>query len=461
MDNCQYYKGVDQIDSETTRILCSYMKEGGKTFKNKDPEGAALIQCCWHKGKPCPLMNVEVDKPAAGIEANTCEKEEPMEQQTFSTDVAESNSQISTERRERAVKLTRQIISNGNIAASCMVEMGRDLKTVRDERLFSEMGYESFEEYCEKKVGVGKRHGYNFIQVFERFGEEKLAQLQGLGITKLLDMAKLDDEEVSDLMQNNNVAELSTRELSAKIEEYRNKYEQLTLQLEEEKSKNAESASLKSQVEELKRFAAILNDDYNKALKEKAEAIKEHQSEMKKLTADRDKQINELKKKQTDYEELEQRYKEIASRPAEISEEERNALIQQGRDEMCKEKDKDWSNLVEMAKKATARNTEKKFNDEISSLKILNDALRKEADSAKDKLEKLKAENTTLQATSQGAPAPASSTRDKINFYLAQIQAAFNAALEVVDGAEESEREALRNALSKALDVMEENIYAE
>ena len=450
MDNCQYYKGVDQIDSETTRILCSYMKEGGKTFKNKDPEGAALIQCCWHKDKPCPLMNAEAEMPVADVEANTCEKEESMEQQTFSTEVAESNSQISTERQERAVKLTRQIISNGNIAASCMVEMGRDLKTVRDERLFSEMGYESFEEYCEKKVGVGKRHGYNFIQVFERFGEEKLAQLQGLGITKLLDMAKLDDEEVSDLMQNNNVAELSTRELSAKIEEYRNKYEQLTLQLEEEKSKNAESASLESQIEELRKQLEAARQA-NENMKSGAHNAEKHFEEQKAAL---------LKEKKA----LSEQVRKLESRPAEkaeISEEERNALIQQGRDEMCKEKDKDWSNLVEMAKKTTARNTEKKFNDEISSLKILNDALRKEADSAKDKLEKLKAENTTLQATAQSAPAPASGTRDKINFYLAQIQAAFNAALEVVDGAEESEREALRNALSKALDVMKENIYAE
>lgn len=450
MDNCQYYKGVDQIDSETTRILCSYMKEGGKTFKNKDPEGAALIQCCWHKDKPCPLMNAE--KPVAGIEANTCEKEEPMEQeqQTFSTEVTESNSQISTERQERAVKLTRQIISNGNIAASCMVEMGRDLKTVRDERLFSEMGYESFEEYCEKKVGVGKRHGYNFIQVFERFGEEKLAQLQGLGITKLLDMAKLDDEEVSDLMQNNNVAELSTRELSAKVEEYRNKYEQLTLQLEEEKSKNVESASLESRVEELRKQLEAARQA-NENMKSGAHNAEKHFEEQKAVL---------LKEKEA----LSEQVRKLESRPAEkaeISEEERTALIQQGRDEMCKEKDKDWSDLVEMAKKTTARNTEKKFSDEISSLKTLNDALRKEADSAKDKLEKLKAENTTLQATAQGAPAPASGTRDKINFYLAQIQAAFNAALEVVDGAEGSEREALRNALSKALDVMKENIYAE
>ena len=50
-------------------------------------------------------------------------------------------------------------------------------------------------------------------------------------------------------MQNNDVNALSVRELSAKVDEYRNKFEQLTLQLEEEKSKNAESDSLESQVE--------------------------------------------------------------------------------------------------------------------------------------------------------------------------------------------------------------------
>ena len=100
-----------------------------------------------------------------------------MEQQTFTTDVTTSNAQISSERQDRAAKLTQQIIANGKIAASSMIEMGRDLKTVRDERLFTELGFESFEEYCEKKCGIGKRHGYNFIQIYEKFGEEKLKQL--------------------------------------------------------------------------------------------------------------------------------------------------------------------------------------------------------------------------------------------------------------------------------------------
>lgn len=438
------YLGAMEFECEHTKMI----------FAEESKAGEWLEKCC---SAPEKCYHYRKAKEEEG---------QPVEQQTFTTEIAEkADTSISTERQDRATQLTQRIMANGKIAASSMIEMGRDLKVVRDERLFTEMGYENFEEYCEKKIGIGKRHGYNFIQIYEKFGEEKLGQLQQLGITKLLEIAKLDDEDADDLMRHNDVNALSVRELSAKVDEYRNKFEQLTLQLEEEKSKNAESASLESQVEELKRFAAMLNDDYNKALKEKAEAIKEHQSEMKKLTADRDKQINELKKKQTDYEELEQRYKEIASRPAEVSEEERNALIQQGRDEMCKKKDEDWSNAVELAKKTVTRETTKKFAEEINSLKTLNDELRKVADGAKesakkykDELEKQKAENVALQSNAQvvevPAPAPTSGARDKVKFYFKQIETAFTAATEAVSEADTEERAELTSALKKVLERM-------
>lgn len=437
------YLGAMEFECEHTKMI----------FAEESKAGEWLERCC---SAPENCYHYRKAKEEEG---------QPVEQQTFTTEITEKTDTMPTERQNRAAQLTQRILANGSIAANSMIEMGRDLKAVRDERLFTELGFGSFEEYCEKKVGIGKRHGYNFIQVYEKFGEEKLQQLQGLGITKLLEIAKLDDEDAEDLMRNNDVSGLSTRELSAEVEKYKNKYEQLTMLLEEEKSKNAESASLESQVEELKRFAAILNDDYNKALKEKAEAIKGHQSEMKKLTADRDKQINELKKKQTDYEELEQRYKEIASRPAEISEEERNVLIQQGRDEMCKEKDEDWSNVVELARKTATRNTEKKFTEEISSLKILNDELRKVADGAKesakkykDELEKQKAENAALQSNAQvveaPAPSPTSGARDKVKFYFKQIETAFTAATEAVSEADTEERAELTSALKKVLERM-------
>jgi hypothetical protein len=380
---------------------------------------------------------------------------EEEEQQTFTTEIAEkTDTSISTERQDRAAQLTQRIMANGKIAASSMIEMGRDLKTVRDERLFTEMGYENFEEYCEKKIGIGKRHGYNFIQIYEKFGEEKLGQLQQLGITKLLEIAKLDDEDADDLMQNNDVNALSVRELSAKVDEYRNKFEQLTLQLEEEKSKNAESDSLESQVEELRKQLEAARQA-NENMKSGAHNAEKHFEEQKAAL---------LKEKEA----LSEQIRELESRPtekAEISEEERNVLIQQGRDEMCKEKDEDWSNVVELARKTATRNTEKKFTEEISSLKILNDELRKVADGAKestkkykDEVEKLKAENAALQSTAQvvetPAPAPASGARDKVKFYFKQIETAFTAATEAVSEADTEERAEFTSALKKVLERM-------
>lgn len=382
------------------------------------------------------------------------EERQPVEQQTFTTEITEKTDTMPTERQNRAAQLTQRIMANGKIAASSMIEMGRDLKTVRDERLFTEMGYENFEEYCEKKIGIGKRHGYNFIQIYEKFGEEKLGQLQQLGITKLLEIAKLDDEDADDLMQNNDVNALSVRELSAKVDEYRNKFEQLTLQLEEEKSKNAESDSLESQVEELRKQLEAARQA-NENMKSGAHNAEKHFEEQKAAL---------LKEKEA----LSEQIRELESRPTEkteISEEERNALIQQGRDEMCKEKDEDWSNVVELARKTATRNTEKKFTEEISSLKILNDELRKVADGAKestkkymDEVEKLKAENAALQSNAQvvevPAPAPTSGARDKVKFYFKQIETAFTAATEAVSEADTEERAKLTSALKKVLERM-------
>lgn len=383
------------------------------------------------------------------------EEGQPVEQQTFTTEITEKTDTMPTERQNRAAQLTQRIMANGKIAASSMIEMGRDLKTVRDERLFTEMGYENFEEYCEKKIGIGKRHGYNFIQIYEKFGEEKLGQLQQLGITKLLEIAKLDDEDADDLMQHNDVNALSVRELSAKVDEYRNKFEQLTLQLEEEKSKNAESSSLESQVEELRKqleAAHQANEDMESGALNAEKRFEEQKAAL-------------LKEKEV----LSEQIRELESRPtekAEISEEERNALIQQGRDEMCKKKDEDWSNAVELAKKTVTRETTKKFTEEINSLKTLNDELRKVADGAKestkkykDEVEKLKAESAALQANAQSAaavsaPAPTSGARDKVKFYFKQIETAFTAATEAVSEADTEERAELTSSLKKVLERM-------
>lgn len=314
--------------------------------------------------------------------------------------LSQHNMQV-TERQERAIRLTQQIITNGNIAADCMVQMGRDLKAVRDERLYTEMGYESFEEYCEKKVGVGKRHGYNFIQVYERFGEQRLTQLQDLGITKLLEIAKLDNEDMEELMQNNDISQMSVRQVKAKIEEYEKRIEQLTIDLEDERGKN-------SDIE-----------------KSAAEA------------ADLESKINALK-----------------NRPVEVAVQEPTAEQMEHFRELGREEERQMQE--DRHKEELKALKENADNDRITAV---NAARKQAAEMYTAEIEKLKAENAVLQSNAQSAPTPGGGYKEQIRFLLAEISRAFESALGIVDEIEDSEEQTkYRSALERALKKLEESI---
>lgn len=381
------------------------------------------------------------------------EEGQPVEQQTFTTEIAENmDTQVSSERKKMAIELTSNIVVKYEIARKCIFEIARDLTRVKEERLFIEMGVGSFDEYCQKVAGFGDRQGRNFINIYKRFSEEEINEYKHLGSTKMAYMAELDDTDLGELMATHDLESVTTRELRKLVDEYKNKYEQITLLLDEEKSKNAESTSLESQVEELRKqleAAHQANEDMESGALNAEKRFEEQKAALLKENEVLSEQIRELESRPTE--------------KAEISEEERNALIQQGRDEMCKEKDEDWSNVVELARKTATRNTEKKFTEEISSLKILNDELRKVADGAKestkkykDEVAKLKAENAALQSNAQNSPAPTpmSGARDKVKFYFKQIESAFTAVTQAVSEADAEERTELTTALKKALERM-------
>lgn len=383
------------------------------------------------------------------------EEGQSVEQQTFTTEIAENmDTQVSSERKKMAIELTSNIVVKYEIARKCIFEIARDLTRVKEERLFIEMGVGSFDEYCQKVAGFGDRQGRNFINIYKRFSEEEINEYKHLGSTKMAYMAELDDTDLGELMATHDLESVTTRELRKLVDEYKNKYEQITLLLDEEKSKNAESTSLESQVEELRKqleAAHQANEDMESGALNAEKRFEEQKAALLKENEVLSEQIRELESRPTE--------------KAEISEEERNVLIQQGRDEMCKEKDEDWSNVVELARKTATLNTEKKFTEEINSLKTLNDELRKVADGAKestkkykDEVEKLKAENAALQSTAQvgetPAPAPTSGARDKVKFYFKQIETAFTAATEAVSEADTEERAELTSALKKVLERM-------
>lgn len=299
--------------------------------------------------------------------------------------------------KERANELHTRIKANAAVATQTILSIGRDLKIMRDEKLYIELGYTDFGVYCDKKAEVKKRQAYNFIKCYEKYGD-RLNELSGIGVTKLTLMTALDDEDREELIESGDAAALSTRELEKRIEELKNKYEQLTLQYDEAKT---EAESNESTLE-----------DYRKQI---------------------DKLSEELKNAET-------RNKELENRPVEVA-------VQQPSDEEIKKiKDEAMKSAQKAAQKAADAN-EKQHKEELEKLrtdlqKQYEQVSKENAEQSKQEIERLKSENAILQANAKKQQKAPDEAKARVKFYLAEMQNTFNSAAETVRSVEDEEQKA-------------------
>lgn len=142
-------------------------------------------------------------------------------------------------RTDEAKILHFEILKNGEDAAKAMVSFAKNLKTMRDKRLYTELGYDSFEGYTVKAVGLKKSQAYDYISALERLGENELESTAsiGIGITKIKLLSAFNPIERAEFIENNDVVEMSTRELKEKISQLTKQGEQLSFDLETERNK--------------------------------------------------------------------------------------------------------------------------------------------------------------------------------------------------------------------------------
>ena len=80
--------------------------------------------------------------------------------------IAIFESEMTAQKRE-AVELHFEIKKNGDLAAGYLCEFAASLKKMRDKRRYTELDFESFDDYVEQAVGIRKRQAYNYIQALE------------------------------------------------------------------------------------------------------------------------------------------------------------------------------------------------------------------------------------------------------------------------------------------------------
>lgn len=143
------------------------------------------------------------------------------------------NEIIVTEEHSRAVSLHRKIKANVQCAKETFLELGKSLKEMRDGKLYKELGYQNFEEYCEAEAEIGRAHGYRMIQIVENLPDDFVTSMLQIGTTKLSLLAMLDPADREELQQTVNVEEASVRELKAEIDTLKKEKKQLEVRNQE------------------------------------------------------------------------------------------------------------------------------------------------------------------------------------------------------------------------------------
>lgn len=166
----------------------------------------------------------------------------------------------------RAHTLHQRVITSGSLAAQNIFDMANALKDIRDDKLYKVLGYRSFEEYCEKMVGMKKTNAYRYISIVENIKPENVPSMERIGMTKLSLLAKINDEQQVEIAEAVDLESVSVRELKAEITKLRG--EKMVIENERKK--------MNSQINTLTEGLARAKKKASEACFESARLLKEN-----------------------------------------------------------------------------------------------------------------------------------------------------------------------------------------
>lgn len=117
----------------------------------------------------------------------------------------------------RAVSLTRSIIANAQAAQQSLYEVCKGLKEMRDGKLYKELGYQSFAEYCESETGIKISQAKKYVAIADHMDEKTASQLAKISTEKLYMLSMLDAPTRETVLESVDVENDTVRELRNEI----------------------------------------------------------------------------------------------------------------------------------------------------------------------------------------------------------------------------------------------------
>ena len=123
-----------------------------------------------------------------------------------------------SEQHKQAIELHQKIIVSANLAQQNIWDMCNGLKTMRDNKLYKELGYQNFEDYCENEVGMKRSNAYNYISIVEKINPENVQSIGQIGMTKLALLATISEPEQAEIAEKLDLESTTVKQLKAEID---------------------------------------------------------------------------------------------------------------------------------------------------------------------------------------------------------------------------------------------------
>lgn len=163
-----------------------------------------------------------------------------------------------SQNHNKAVELHNKILVSAQLAQNNLWDMCSGLKEMRDGKLYKELGYQNFEEYCGAEFNMSRRNAYHYISILENMKPENVKTFSHFGKSKLFLLSTLSEENQQKITAENDVESMTVKQLEAQIKQLKSDNDRLS----------GTNADIKEQLD-------IAREDYRNVHQEKLELRKQ------------------------------------------------------------------------------------------------------------------------------------------------------------------------------------------
>ena len=204
-----------------------------------------------------------------------------------------------TAQHAKALDLHNRIMVSAQLVQTNLWDMCNGLKEMRDGKLYKELGYQNFEEYCETECSFSRRQAYKYISIVENVKLENVNPGSHFGMRKLYLLSTLTQADQEKITAENNVSEMTVKELEKEIKKLKNINEHLEENIED---RDHELRKMKGTLKDIDDQNIELRNEINElrsrpidvAVTEPSDDVRQLKETIKNLERTSEKQVDQL-----------------------------------------------------------------------------------------------------------------------------------------------------------------------